>query len=105
MQLVAERSQSDRRKPTRVSRAQRSMSEANGALQTPISSLPEIGILSAQSRVSRLCVDAAWLPHTGKRKKKPGSRISGAPLRATRSTLHRIRDTRTAIRVPTKVAG
>src|SRR6266481_9314377 len=56
-----------------MSRAQRSMSETNGALQTPISGLPEIGAQTRASRVNPTCVD---------RYRPWRSRISGAPFRA-----------------------
>ena len=75
-----------------VSRAQRSTSRAftpvfagyGGALQTPISGLPEIGAQMRASRVNPTCVDRHDLWRF---------RISGAPLR-NGFALHRIRDTR-----------
>jgi hypothetical protein len=55
-----------------------------GALQTPISGLPEIDAQMRASRVNPTCVDRHDLCR---------SRISGAPLR-NGFALHRIRDTR-----------
>ena len=60
-----------------VSRAQRSMSETNGALQTPISGLPEIGAQMRASRVNPTCVDRLGLWR---------SRISGAIARRRRAS-------------------
>jgi hypothetical protein len=77
-----------------VSRAQRSMSEANGALQIPISGLPEIGILSAQSRVNPTLRGPRFAAAHRKRNRGPGSAVHRFALRASRCTASGTRDHR-----------
>src|SRR5262245_33440481 len=83
-----------------VSRAPRSVKlKRNGALQTPISGLPGIGVEMCASRASPTCVDRygpaqvgqARLAWTVTVRGDPGSAVHRSAL--TRSTLHRIQDT------------
>jgi len=72
-----------------VSRAQRSAKpEASGALQTPISGLPEIGAQMRAGRVNPTCMDR-YAHHV---REGPGT----AAHRFATLALHRIRDTKCA---------